>query len=62
LRILVIGADADRTAWVEWALLNEDVDLSFAISGDDGIARAASCAFELVILNLALPGLAARGY
>jgi hypothetical protein len=30
VRILVIEADDDRVAWVEWTLLDEDVDFCFS--------------------------------
>ena len=61
MRILVIGADDDRVAWVECTLLDEDVDLCLASNGEEGVARAMSSAFELIILDPHLPDLSGPG-
>ena len=61
MRILVIGADDDRVAWVEWTLLDEDVDLCLVSHGEEGIARTKPAAFELIILDPHLPDLSGPG-
>ena len=61
MRILVIGADDDRVAWVEWTLLDEDVDLCLTSRGEEGVAHAMSSPFELIILDPHLPDLSGPG-
>lgn len=55
MRILVVGADDDRVGWIEWTLLDEDVEFDFVASGKEGAAYAKSGRFDLILLDPQLP-------
>ena len=56
MRLLVAGADDDRDAWIEWALLDEDVAFYFTSSGGEGAAHAKLGNFDLILLDPHGPG------
>jgi two-component system, cell cycle response regulator CtrA len=55
MSILVISADDDRVGWIEWTLLDEDVEFYFTGSGKEGTDYARSGGYELILLDPHLP-------
>lgn len=53
--VLVVTADDDRVAWIEWALVDERVELWLARNGEEGTAFGKSRKIELILVDPRLP-------
>lgn len=57
MRILIIDDDAELCALLKEFLDRDGLEVSFANDGDSGLRRTASETFDLVVLDLMLPGI-----
>ena len=56
-RILVVDDEASITEFVSYNLRKEGYDVAVAANGDDALALAENTAFDLVVLDVMLPGI-----
>lgn len=56
-KILIIEDDADIRELIRYNLMRDGYQVSESANGEDGLTKANSAAFDLILLDLMLPGL-----